>query len=114
MIATVDRLVAAYNARDADAFAACFTDDGVIVEYPGRALDTGREAIRATYRDLFARYPFGSTTVLARIFAGGRVLDHELVDRGEGAPPFAVLTIYTLDADAISRAEFLSSGRAHT
>lgn len=101
----VERLVAAYNARNANAFAAYFTVDAQIVEYPGWVLDDGLDAILATYCTLFTR--------LQRSVAGGRIIVHGLITRDAATPPFAVLTIYSVGEDGIERTEFLSGGRAY-
>ncbi|HEY3503717.1 MAG TPA: SgcJ/EcaC family oxidoreductase [Actinocatenispora sp.] len=46
-------MIEAWNAGDAAAFAGCFTDSAEFVSWRGRR-DTGRAAIEARHRDLFA------------------------------------------------------------
>lgn len=79
-IDVVERQLAAYNAHDADAFAATYADDAQVF----KASDTapvlqGRAAIRARYAALFASRPDVRAEVSARMVAGNFVSDHETI-----------------------------------
>ncbi len=56
--ALYERMLRAWNARDADAFAAQFADDGHSIGFDGSEL-TGRTEIASTLRVIFADHPTG-------------------------------------------------------
>jgi uncharacterized protein (TIGR02246 family) len=75
-------LLAAWNRRDADAFAALFAEDGASIGFDGSTMD-GQEAIRAHLRQIFADHqtatyvakvrsvrPLGADVALLRAVAG--------------------------------------------
>jgi hypothetical protein len=78
--ALVQRQLEAYNRRDADAFAACFSPDVRCQRHPDEApFLEGRAALRAFYaRERFVHAGLHAR-LLHRIDLGGRVLDHEHV-----------------------------------
>jgi uncharacterized protein (TIGR02246 family) len=57
--ALYQQLLAGWNARDADAFAAPFADDGESIGFDGSQL-SGRAEIAATLRGIFADHPTGA------------------------------------------------------
>src|SRR3954462_14926155 len=67
----VERLHAAMNARDIEAFVACFTEDYDSVQpaHPDRAF-RGREQVRANWSEIFARVP-DFCAELVRLAAAG-------------------------------------------
>ena len=70
----------AYNARDIDAFAACFSDDVRLHELNDSSLIAeGRPALREIYADLFEACPELHAVLLNRIECGDVVIDHERV-----------------------------------
>lgn len=78
--ALVQRQLEAYNARDADAFAACFSADVRCQRHPDEpAFLVGRDALRAFYaRERFIHAGLHAA-LLARLDLGARVIDHERV-----------------------------------
>lgn len=78
--ALVQRQLDAYNARDADAFAACFSADVRCSRHPDDApFLLGRDALRDFYaRERFVHVGLHAALV-GRIDLGARVLDHERV-----------------------------------
>jgi hypothetical protein len=108
----IGRQLDAYNARDIDAFMACWATDAKIFTHPDTLLADGAAAIRArhvvrfTEPDLFAR-------LVHRMAVGRTVVDRELVTRNfpEGRGQVDVIAIYELTADSadpkISRAWFV-------
>ncbi len=53
---TIDAYLAAFTARDADAFAACFAEDGAMEEPIGQPPHRGRAAIRAFIAQMMGRF----------------------------------------------------------
>lgn len=52
-LAPVEAQLAAYNARDVDAFLACYATEVVAEDGPGTVLMSGREEMRAAYARSF-------------------------------------------------------------
>lgn len=97
----------AYNAQDLDAYCGHFTDDVVIADVGGAVSSQGVQALRERYAGAFAKFPRNRADLLNRIVLGGAVIDHESVDRGDGATPaFEVAAIYTFRGDKIARVDF--------
>jgi len=78
----VDRQVAAYNARDIEAFVACFAWDVELVDGNGNTVMTGREEMRVRYGAMFERHPDLHAEVLTRIEVGPWTIDHERTTAG--------------------------------
>ena len=57
MSEVVDRAVAALNARDVDAFVACYASDATIENGYDRVSASGHPELRALYGAMFAKYP---------------------------------------------------------
>lgn len=107
----IEKLVAAYNAKNAQAFADCFADDAKIYEHPSFPAQASKNEILPYYEKLFAEFPDNRTEVLYRIEMGNRVVDHERVRRSPQDVPFEVLTIYEIKNNLIQRVDFiLNSG----
>ncbi len=106
----VGRQLDAYNAKDIDAFAACWHNDARIFAHPDMLLAEGIEAIRARHLlrfqepDLFGK-------LLSRISIGNLVVDHELVTRNfpEGLGEVEVIAIYEIVEGRIRTAWFKQS-----
>jgi hypothetical protein len=73
-----ERQIAAFNARDLDAFIALYAEDAVLAEFPaGTVLAAGKAAIRARYAPLFAGPALPPVRVEPRVVSGPFVVDHE-------------------------------------
>jgi hypothetical protein len=108
----VDRQVAAYNARDLEAFVASFTADAVVARHPsGEIVAAGQDGLRKVYGELFAKSPALHARILNRVESGGFVVDHELVTGIEGRPYFHGVAIYEVDGARIRRVWFLPKER---
>lgn len=105
--ALIDRLVDAYNARDARAFANCFAPDAVHANLNADDALHGREAIHARYVEVFKTYPENHSDVVHRIAFGPYVIDHEQVRRSPSSEPFEVVAIYTMRDDLVARIGFV-------
>lgn len=101
----------AYNARDLDAFAACFADDVEVYDFPGVLSLKGRDAFRARYVERFKAEGLEAIAV-HRAVIGSRVIDHERVwleGRGKSAP-IDLVVIYTVRDGFIARVDFIREG----
>jgi hypothetical protein len=97
----------AYNAQDLDAYCGFFTDDIVVADLNGPVTSQGNAAYRERYAGAFAKFPNNKAELLNRMVVGQTVIDHERVDRGDGATPtFEVAAIYSFRDGKIARVDF--------
>jgi hypothetical protein len=97
----------AYNARDVDAFVACYAKEVVFEDADGRLQTSGRDEMRKRYGELFEGSPTLHAEISARIRVGSYVVDEEHVTGFRGGDIHAV-AIYRLDAEGlIDRVRFL-------
>jgi len=103
----VERQVEAYNARDVEAFVACYAEEVVLENAGGEIQMSGRDEMRQTYGELFERCPDLHGEIAARIRVGPYVVDEERVS-GHSAGDLHVVAIYRLDEKGlIDRVRFL-------
>lgn len=78
-IIMVQRQADAWNAKDADAFAACYAEDAEVRSLAGddEIVIIGREAIRASYGERFRNYPELRVVIAHRHCHEGLVTDLE-------------------------------------
>jgi hypothetical protein len=74
----VDKQIAAYNARDIDAFVATYARDIEIHQFGKGMLYRGIRHLREKYGSIFARLKCLEAISLKRIVQGDFVVDHEL------------------------------------
>lgn len=103
----VGRQLDAYNARDIDAFMACWADDAQIFAWPATLVATGREEIRARHLERF-REPDLSARLVSRAAVDDVVVDSEVVVRNlpEGLRTVDVIALYEIANGRIRRAWF--------
>jgi hypothetical protein len=106
--AVVQRQLDAYNARDIDAFMACWALDAKVYAHPDTLLADGAAAIRARHEVRF-REPNLFGRLIQRMSAGDTVVDREVVTRTfpEGPGQVDVIAIYDLANGKIARAWFV-------
>lgn len=73
----VQRQVSAFNKRDLNAFAACYSNDVVVRNFPNDILYTGNAALKNNYKNFYDRTPEVTVEVLKRISIGNKVIDEE-------------------------------------
>jgi uncharacterized protein (TIGR02246 family) len=73
----VDRQIAAFRARDTDAFLACYAKDAKIRDFDGNVMADGLEGLREFYGPIFRDSPQLSMQIPHRIAAGDYVIDEE-------------------------------------
>lgn len=105
-----ERQLAAYNARDLEAFAGCYAADVEVHDFPGQAVLSGMEAFRSRYAERF-RTEGLKAVVLHRAVIGDRVVDHERAWlQGPDAPSVDLIVIYTVRDGLIARVDFIKEG----
>ncbi|MFI5782953.1 nuclear transport factor 2 family protein [Nocardia sp. NPDC051570] len=100
----VERQLAAYNSHDLDAFAATYSSDVRINRRDGSHI-IGRDALRETYADQFARRRCRAE-IVGRLIEGDWVVDHEIA-HGLSDAPVRVLVAYRVRDGLIDRVDFL-------
>lgn len=104
--ALAQRQLAAYNARDIEAFLAPYSEDVEVYDYPGRLLYTGKARMRERYAGLFAASPALHCDLVARMVLGNVVIDHEHLS-GHRDGVSKAIAIYTVRDGRIARVEFV-------
>jgi hypothetical protein len=112
LVALVDRHLTAYNARDLDAFMACWAPDAELLEFPDKSLAKGTAALRARYAARMAS-PNLHADVVQRIAVGGRIIDHEHVTLTfpEGPGTLEAVLVYEFRGGLIARAWLIPGPR---
>ena len=119
--AVVQRQIDAYNARDIDAFMACYAEDVELLRFPPRRFSPrqllspvkarlGRprkQAMRETYGRLFRDSPSLHAEIVARVVHRNIVIDHERVT-GQARGEFTTVAIYEVRGDLIQRVWFIT------
>ncbi len=98
----------AYNARDIEAFMACWAPDACLYAYPDTLLAQGYEAIRNRHMIRFAE-PDLYAHLVRRVVLGDTVVDTERVRRNfpEGVGHVDVIGIYQIRKGLIHEARFI-------
>jgi uncharacterized protein (TIGR02246 family) len=100
-----ERYFAAWEARDPNAIAALHTEDSQFWSHLGAEPVTGREAVRATFAELFDRFPeFGFETYRVLYGPDFWVLDWALTfkpEGSEGTARFDCLDVVNVSADGL-------------
>lgn len=100
--------LAAYNARDIEAFMSFWAPDARIFEHPDTLMASGHAEIRARHEIRF-REDGLFAQLLHRAVLGDRVIDHELVHRTfpEGKGTITVGALYDVRDGLIQTAWFI-------
>ncbi|BEN73396.1 nuclear transport factor 2 family protein [Serratia sp. TSA_130.2] len=103
----VQQQLDAYNARDIEAFMACWADDAQYYEHPDTLLASGKAAIRERHLVRF-REPSLYGERIKRMAVGNMVVDQEVVTRNfpQGRGKMDVIAIYEVEQGRIAKAWF--------
>ncbi|MFK0292704.1 nuclear transport factor 2 family protein [Streptomyces sp. NPDC090442] len=104
----VDGQLAAYNARDLDAFLGYYVEDVPVYAFPsGEVLaDRSGPAFRERYRALFDGSPDLHAELVSRVTHGRIVIDQELVSGFQGDEVRAAVALYEVGEERIERVWF--------
>jgi hypothetical protein len=109
----VARQLAAYNARDLAAFAACYTDDVILEDVEQGVFARSRKELEARYGKLFHEHPENKASVTSRSVLLPWVFEEEVVERdkvsadGARTPTrWRVFVVYKLAGELVARATF--------
>ena len=101
----VDRVLAALNAHDIDAFVACYADDATIENGQDEVFARGKTQLHTNYGQMFEQLPDVRVEAISRIDVGEFVVQEEVVT-GRGEPQRHV-AIYLVRDDLIQRERLL-------
>ncbi len=105
----VQRQLDAYNARDLQAFVACYSPDVQVFRPPAaEAAMTGRAALAAYYAEHRFKLPALHAELLNRMVLGHKVVDHERVS-GVRERPFEAAVVYEVEGEHIRRVWFFNA-----
>jgi len=104
----VDRQLAAYNARNVEAFLKFYAPDAELFEFPDKLLARGTVALRERYTTRFADSILHAT-VAHRTAMGNKVIDHEKVriTWPDGPGTWELTAIYEVNGGLITRVWFI-------
>ncbi|MDP5168790.1 MAG: amidohydrolase family protein [Bacteroidia bacterium] len=101
------RQLNAYNARNLEAFVACYSEEVEVYQFPDQLQGKGRAYLREGYGPMFENTPGLHCELVNRITVGNKVIDQEKVRRfGEGRILDAV-AIYEVKQGLISKVYFI-------
>lgn len=101
----VNKQLEAYNKRDIDAFAATYSKDVKLYNYPDKLQTDGQADLRKGYTDWFARASALRAVILKRIVLGNKVIDHEEVTAN--GQKFYAIAIYEVENGLIKKVTFI-------
>ena len=96
----------AYNARDVEAFLACYTDDCIVEDGAGTRLLTGKSEMRPRYQGLFAASPMLHAAIVHRTRIGAYVVDEQHIT-GRVPDMRRAVAIYRVKDGLIEHVRFL-------
>jgi hypothetical protein len=104
----IQRQLDAYNARDIDAFMACWSNDAQYFEHPSKLLASGLAGIRERHIARFEE-PDLHGRLVQRITIGNKVIDQEIVTRNfpDGPGQIEVVAIYEVERGKIAKVWFI-------
>ena len=77
-MAVIEQVIAAYNARNIDAFIKMYDENVEFYTFPNELMFTGKEKLIARYGIMFKKLKCIKSSPIKRIVLGNIVIDHEL------------------------------------
>jgi hypothetical protein len=102
----VDRVLEALNARDVDAFVACYGADATIEDGYDHVGARGRDELRARYGAMFEKYPDVHVDPGWRTEVGSFVVQEEMVTGRAGHERH--VAVYQIENDLIVRERLIA------
>lgn len=100
--------LAAYNDRDIDAFAACYSEDVKVYSFPGKLTYQGRDILHERYGRMFEKATALHCTILSETVKGNKVIHEESVVRYDpDEEPVHAVAIYIVEGGLITEVHFL-------
>ena len=101
----VDKQLEAYNNRDIEGFAATYSQDVELFNFPNQPIGKGRENLIHTYKAFFESTPDLHCEIKNRTVIGNKVIDEEyLTMNGQN---FSAVAIYEVENGKIAKVTFI-------
>lgn len=101
----IEKQLAAYNARDIDAFVDTYSKDIKLYQYPNQLTNEGHDGMLEGYTGFFENTPDLNCEIKKRILIGNTVIDEEyLTVNGNN---FSAVAIYEVENGKISKVTFV-------
>jgi len=97
--------VDSFNAENLDAFAACYSENVLVRNFPSDTITLGNKALKAGYQSYFKNHVETTVEVVKRIQIGNVIIDQELVRRSGFTNQQAA--IYEVNKDKITSMTFI-------
>lgn len=112
--AVVERQLGAYNAHDLEAFAACYSEDVELYDFPATLREPGGKAgLKAHYGQRFKENPDLHASAKDQILSGPYVIHREKVTGLAGRKePLEVVVVYLVKDGLIRKVWFLRPDQA--
>ncbi len=101
----VQKQVEAFNDRDLDRFAACYSENVLVRNFPNDSLYTGNAILKENYKKFYEQTPQIKVEVVKRISIGNKVIDEEKVTLSDKER--RQVAIYEVNNGPISSMTFL-------
>ena len=101
----VQKQVEAFNARNLNDFAACYSEDVMVSNFPNKIQYEGNETLKSNYEKFYSKTPEVQVEVVKRISIGNTVIDEELVTIGKKT--HQQVAIYKVNNGLISSMTFI-------
>lgn len=101
------RQLNAYNARDIEAFLACYHDSVEVYNFPNQLRYIGLEKMRQGYSSMFEQTPDLHCELVNRIVMGNTVIDQESVTGLGRDQPLKAVAIYKIEGQKIRQVYFI-------
>ena len=105
--ALAQRQLNAYNARDIEAFLACYHPDVKVYSYPDQLMYQGKDKMRPGYSGMFENTPNLHCELVNRIVMGNVVVDQERVTGFSNGRVIKAAAIYTVVDGLITEVRFV-------
>jgi hypothetical protein len=105
--ATVDLQLAAYNAQDLEGFLATYADSIAVQNLGDTVAVEGKEALRRSTEEWFARAPRARSEVVRRMVMGPFVVDQQRLTGAPDGSPVDVIGIFEVRDSLIRRVWFV-------
>ncbi|MCH2194015.1 nuclear transport factor 2 family protein [Kordia sp.] len=96
-----------YNAHDIDAYAALFSDDIKVYDFPKKLRYEGKEKLIERYGKFFENTPELYSFIEKRIVSGNTIIDQEKVIYKKGGTPKEFVVMYVVKDQKIAEVYYI-------
>lgn len=91
----------AYNSRDIEAYAALFSDDIKVYDFPKKLRYEGKDKLMERYSEFFKKTPELYSYIEKRIITDNKIIDQEKVIYEKGGTPKEFVVMYVVENQKI-------------